>query len=78
MNVNNIHDLVNFKDVISPVGTQTIAEMALVGSAALEELQKNIQFRKLTLIWLNFDGPMSEVCVQRQPKHITYRAAAKE
>ena len=44
MNVNNIHDLVNFNDVTSPVGTQTIAEMELVGSAVSEELQKNIQF----------------------------------
>ena len=35
----------SFNDVTSPVGTQTIAEMELVGSAVLEELQKTYNFK---------------------------------
>ena len=42
MNVNDIHELAKFQR--SPVGTQIIPEMALVGSAVLEELQKTYNF----------------------------------
>ena len=57
MNINDIHDLLIFSDVTSPVGTQTIsdvtspvgtqtiAETKLVGSAVLEELQKHTIFK---------------------------------
>ena len=46
----------NFNDVTFPVGTQTITEMELVGSAVLEELQQ-LTISKIDLNLAEFRRP---------------------